>query len=213
MLNYLQHKYALSKKGASDMIRAFFACTLSNLMLMLPVALLYFLVDDMMKGGVHGGRIAFYAIGSVLCLALIFFSTYLQYNATYFATYIESGKRRITLAEKLRKLPLSFFGKKDLSDLTSSIMTDCATLETASSHWMPELFGSFISTFIIAVSLDLINKINDALIMSLCPVCEQHFRNTGSYHVYHLDPMQSAKDTCTYCNERRGFDCVLIRRK
>ena len=65
----------------------------------------------------------------------------------------------------------------------------------------------------LAISLDLINKINDALIMSLCPVCEQHFRNTGSYRIYHLDPNQTEKDTCTYCNKRMGFDCVIIRRK
>ena len=65
----------------------------------------------------------------------------------------------------------------------------------------------------LAISLDLVNKLNDALIMSLCPVCEQHFRNTGSYHVYHLNPEQTVKDTCTYCNKRRGFDCVIIRKK
>lgn len=65
----------------------------------------------------------------------------------------------------------------------------------------------------LAISIDIINKINDALIMSLCPVCEQHFRNTDSYHVYHLDPTQTEKDTCTYCSERRGYDCVIIRRK
>lgn len=154
MLNYLQHKYALSKKGAKDMVKAFFACTFSYLVLMLPVSLLYFLVEDLMNGGVSsGGRVVFYIVGSVLCLALIFLTTYFQYNATFFATYEESGKRRVMLAEKLRKLPLSFFGKKDLSDLTSTIMADCATLETASSHWIPELIGSIISTFIIAVSL------------------------------------------------------------
>lgn len=65
----------------------------------------------------------------------------------------------------------------------------------------------------LAISLDLVNKIHDALIMSLCPVCEQHFRDTGSFHVYHLDPAQTEKETCTYCNKRRGFDCVIIRRK
>ncbi|MEG0751065.1 MAG: type II toxin-antitoxin system PemK/MazF family toxin [Oscillospiraceae bacterium] len=65
----------------------------------------------------------------------------------------------------------------------------------------------------LAVSLDLIHKIYDALIISLCPVCEQHFRNTGSYYVYHLDPEQLAKDTCTYCSKRMGFDCVIIRKK
>jgi len=65
----------------------------------------------------------------------------------------------------------------------------------------------------LAVSIDLINKKHDALIMSLCPVCEQHFRNTGSYHIYRLDSNQSEMDTCTYCNKRMGYDCVLVRRK
>ena len=65
----------------------------------------------------------------------------------------------------------------------------------------------------LAISLDLIHKIPDALMMSLCPVCEQHFRNTGVYFIYHLDPEQTEKDTCTYCNNRRGFDCVIIRKK
>jgi mRNA interferase MazF len=65
----------------------------------------------------------------------------------------------------------------------------------------------------IAVIIDLIHKINDALIMSLCHVCERHFRNTGTYHIYYLDPKQTAKETCIYCNKRMGFDCVIIRRK
>ena len=78
---------------------------------------------------------------------------YIQYNATFLSTYVESSVRRITLAEKLRKISLSFFGKKDLSDLTSTIMADCATLETASSHWIPELVGACISTALVAVSL------------------------------------------------------------
>ena len=65
----------------------------------------------------------------------------------------------------------------------------------------------------LAVSLDLINIIHDALLMSLCPVCEQHFRNTGLYYIHHLNPQQTGKETCTYCNDRKGFDCVIIRRK
>ncbi|WP_198039613.1 ABC transporter ATP-binding protein [Clostridium kluyveri] len=135
------------------MIKAFGACTLSNIVLMLPIALLYYLVRDLMNNNIDGKYTVFYVIGSIVCLLLIFITTYLQYNATFFATYVESGVRRISLAEKLRKLPLSFFGKKDLSDLTSTIMADCSLLETASSHWIPELIGSIISTFIIAVSL------------------------------------------------------------
>ena len=79
--------------------------------------------------------------------------TYIQYNATYLATYVESGVRRITLAEKLRKIPLSFFGKKDLADLTSTIMADCTTLETAFSHFIPELIGSILSTTLVAAGM------------------------------------------------------------
>ena len=88
-----------------------------------------------------------------MCIGLILFTTYLQYNATYFATYTESGVRRITLAERLRKIPLSFFGKKDLADLTSTIMADCTFLEQSFSHFIPELAGSVISTILVSVSL------------------------------------------------------------
>ena len=153
MLKKLQHRYALSEKGAKDMVKAFCCCVISNLALMFPVGLLYNLVSDIMNEGTLSGRFTFYIIGSILCLLLIAVTTYLQYNATFLATYVESGVRRISLAEKLRKLPLSFFGKKDFSDLTSTIMADCSTMETASSHWIPELIGSLISTVIIAISL------------------------------------------------------------
>lgn len=153
MLNFLQHKYALSEKGAKDMCKAFAACTVSYLVQMLPVMMLMFLVRDLLTHQTLAGRGVFYAVGIIICLGLIFCVTAIQYNATFFATYEESGVRRITLAEKLRKLPLSFFGKKDLADLTSVIMADGATLETACSHWIPELVGFFISTFLIAIAL------------------------------------------------------------
>ena len=120
---------------------------------MFPVGLLYFLVIDMMNGGVTGSRVVFYVAGTLVCLCFIFIATWFQYNATYLATYVESGVRRISLAEQLRKIPLSFFGKKDLADLTNSIMSDCATLETAFSHYVPALAGSLISTALIGLSL------------------------------------------------------------
>lgn len=135
------------------MCKAFAACTVSYLVQMLPVMMLMFLVRDLLTHQTLAGRGVFYAVGIIICLGLIFCVTAIQYNATFFATYEESGVRRITLAEKLRKLPLSFFGKKDLADLTSVIMADGATLETACSHWIPELVGSFISTFLIAIVL------------------------------------------------------------
>ncbi len=120
---------------------------------MLPVGILYYFVCDMLSGGISGEKAVLYIAESIGCLLLIFAVTRLQYDGTYLATYVESGVRRISLAEKLRKIPLSFFGKKDLADLTTSIMGDCATLETAFSHYVPELIGSIISTLLIAVSL------------------------------------------------------------
>lgn len=146
------HKCALSEQGAKDMIKAFVSVTVSNLVLMIPIALLYYMVKDYMEGNL-AGKGMWYLTGILLTFALIAVTTYIQYNATFLATYIESGVRRITLAEKLRKIPLSFFGKKDLSDLTSTIMADCAQMETASSHFVPELVGACTSTTIVAIGL------------------------------------------------------------
>ncbi len=153
MIEKLQRKYALSRQGAVDLIKGCAACAAQNIAFMVPVALLYFLVADLMGGGIQGGRIAFYIAGCVLALGLILLTTWVQYNATYFATYVESGVRRLTLAEQLRKLPLSFFGKKDLADLTSTIMADCTFLETAFSHFIPELAGSICSTTLVSISI------------------------------------------------------------
>ena len=153
MIRRLQKRYALSEQGAKDLIKGCFACVLQNISFMFPVGLLYCMVSDLMNGGVPESRLPFYIVGCILCVGLILLTTYFQYNATYFATYTESGVRRITLAERLRKIPLSFFGKKDLADLTSTIMADCTFLEQSFSHFIPELAGSIVSTVLIAVSL------------------------------------------------------------
>ncbi|WP_251207431.1 ABC transporter ATP-binding protein [Acetatifactor aquisgranensis] len=149
----LRHTFALSDKGAKDMVKAFSACILHNLSLMVPVVLLYNLIGDLLGEGIPEGKSTFYIAGLAMALGLIMLTYYIQYNATFFATYVESGVRRLSLAEKLRKIPLSFFGKKDLSDLTTVLMADCATLEGGLSHWVPEFIGSLISTLLIAAGL------------------------------------------------------------
>lgn len=153
MIEKLKHRYALSEKGAKEMVRAFVAVTLANLVLMLPVGLLYELSSYLLEGNVPKEKFGFFMAGIVVIFALMIVTTLFQYNSTFLSTYVESGVRRRALAEKLRRLPLSFFGKKDLSDLTNAIMLDCALIETASSHWIPELIGSMISTTIIVISL------------------------------------------------------------
>ena len=153
MIEKLKHKYALSDKGAKAMIQAFVSVTISNLVLMFPVGLLYVLSSYLLEGSLLEDKVTFFTVGVIAALVLIAVTTYIQYNATFLSTYVESGVRRRMLAEKLRKLPLSFFGKKDLSDLTNTIMADCVLIETGSSHWIPELVGAFGSTTIIIISL------------------------------------------------------------
>ena len=153
MLNHIMKKYALSRQGAKDLVIATVSCVVHNLTLMLPVSLLYLLVSDLYAGGVPQNHLWIYIVGMAAAVLLILFSYRWVYGATYYATYKESSVRRISLAEKLRKLPLSFFGKRDLSDLTTTIMADCTTLEQSFSHWIPEFFGSMISTVIVAVCL------------------------------------------------------------
>ena len=153
MIEKLQRRFALSRKGAVDTIRGGVFCALQNVAFMLPVGLLYTLVQDLMAGSLSSGRVWFYVVGCIAAAALILLTTRLQYDGTFLTTYVETGVRRVALAEKLRRIPLSFFGKKDLADLTSSIMNDCAVLETSQSHFVGPLIGSILSTTLIAVSL------------------------------------------------------------
>lgn len=153
MLKYLMKKYALSRQGAKDFIKAVFSCMASNLVLMLPVSLLYLLVDDLMKGVIPQSHYWIYSMGMLVTLGLIYFTNYIQYNDTFFLTYKESEKRRIGLAERLRRLPLSFFGKKDLTDLTNVVLNDATALEHSFSHIMPQFFGAILSTCVVAVGI------------------------------------------------------------
>ncbi len=146
-------RFALSREGAKGLVWAIIACTAADIVLMFPVGLLYFLVSDFMNGSVPPSRYVFYGIGTAAALLLIFLSEFWKYNATYFSTYRESGKCRIRLAEKLRRLPLSFFGKKDIADLTNTILGDVATTEQMFSHYVPQFYASVISTCIIAICM------------------------------------------------------------
>ena len=152
MIKGLERTFALSEKGARDLVKGFIACAVHNLTLFVPVGILYLLASDMMMNTL-AGRGLIYAALCIISVALIMISYRWVYKATYFSTYVESGVRRVSLAEKLRKLPLSYFGKKDLADITSTIMADAATLETGLSHWVPELIGAVISTTIAALSI------------------------------------------------------------
>lgn len=157
MSKYLQKKFALTQQGGKDLTRAIFSCALTNVGLMLPMGILFLFLQRIL-GPLVGlpapsmGLAGYLGI-SVVLLALIFFLEYLQYNATFMSSYRESANMRIGLAERLRRLPLSFFGQRDLADLTTTIMSDSAFIEKAFSHFISELMGALLSTGLIAVGL------------------------------------------------------------
>lgn len=157
MVNFLRKQFALSEQGAKDLLKAILACTLTDISLMLPVGILYSLLKSfsshLLGGEIITPNIWAYIGISVLILAIIFVLQYIQYNRTFLDSYKESANKRISLAEQLRKIPLSFFGKRDLSDLTTTIMADCAGLETAFSHYIPELIASVISVVFVGIGL------------------------------------------------------------
>ncbi len=153
MKQYFKNKFALSEQGAKEMIFGIISVVAQNLALMFPVTLLYIFTGDYIEGVNLQSHTGFYIGGIALCLVLIVLTSIWQYNTAYKATYKESAARRISLAEKLRKLPLSFFAKRDLADLTSTIMSDAEVMEHAGSHMIPQYYGSIISTLIICIGL------------------------------------------------------------
>lgn len=140
-----------------DFMRGAGFCALANLMLMLPIVVLYFVASDFVRYlgepavGLPG--MALYAVGIVAALAVMFVTQMWEYRATYTVVYKESARKRIAIAERLRLLPLSFFGKRDLADLTSVIMKDCSDQERLFSHTMPQIFGMGASTLVFAVMM------------------------------------------------------------
>ena len=156
MIERIMKRYALTRQGAKDYIKACVAGTVVDLVKMFPVALLFLLVSDMLApvlGYERRFNYYIYGFGIAAILVVTYIANYIQYNCNYFNTYKESAARRIALAERMRKLPLSYFGKKDLADLTHTIMSDCTTIEQAFSHFYPELTGAIASTCIYAVAL------------------------------------------------------------
>lgn len=157
MIQNIQSVFALSEKGAKDFVRATALCVAANLSLMLPagllVAVLGYLIECLEAGVSPAARLGYFTGIAALLVVFIYIIHWFQYESLYIATYIESANRRVGLAEKLRQLPLNFFGQRDLSDLTATIMTDCGSLEQAFSHYIPQLFGSVISTVLIAAGV------------------------------------------------------------
>ena len=161
MIKALKKKYALSDQGAKDLLKGIVYSVLANISLMFPVILLAIVLNQLLAPvlGASAPEIsaAVYTVIGIVILAVVFIFHYCQYTAAYLGTYDESARRRIGLAEKLRTLPLTFFHQRDLADLTSTIMGDCANFEHAFSHTVPQFFGAVISTGIVCIGLLIFN--------------------------------------------------------
>lgn len=153
----LRDRLALTEEGARSLRKGALVCALANLVLMFPVGVFYLVTGEFLAhwedGAVPLPTLWPYLALIAVVLAAVFATQYWEYHATYSVVYQESARKRIGLAERLRVLPLSFFGKRDLADLTTVIMKDAADQERLFSHTMPQAFGTGISTAIVAVML------------------------------------------------------------
>lgn len=149
-------KYALTAQGVRNVKKGTFWTVIVNLVVMLGMGILYMLMAQFIDTLTEGSKLpnaGMYIAAVVAFIALSLFTHYQQYNNTYTLVYDEVAALRIGIAEKLRKLPLGFFSKRDLSDLTETLMSDMNRLEHVWSHVLGYLQGSYISTAVIAVML------------------------------------------------------------
>lgn len=158
MLETIKRRFALSTKGAKDFCKGTFYTILLDIALMLPAVYVFFFLEDYLQpvfnptaSVAHG--VVYYALLGLAFMLVMYLIAVVQYRSTFTTVYEESANRRISLAEKLRKLPLAFFGEKNLSDLTTTIMQDCTDLEHQFSHTVPQLFASVISVVLIGIGM------------------------------------------------------------
>lgn len=162
MLDTIQKRFALSRKGAEDFCKGTLFTALLDIALMLPAVFVFFFLEDYLRPVLNAGDsvlhgVLYYTLLGVAFMVLMYVFAVWQYRSTYTTVYEESANRRISLAEKLRKLPLAFFGEKNLSDLTATIMDDCTDLEHTFSHAVPQLFASIISIVLITIGMAFYN--------------------------------------------------------
>ena len=173
MSNWIKKRFALSDEGTKTFIKGVFWTTWHYLSLMFPLSFVFLFLKEYMakmeNPSAEPHNIFIYLIIAVVIFAVMYGLYALSYSSTYDSVYLECKKRRITLAEKLRKLPLAFFGKKDLSDLTSTIMADVNSLEMIFSHAVPEIFAVGIMLLICAVALIIYNPLMGIALLWVAP--------------------------------------------
>ncbi|HIW16130.1 MAG TPA: ABC transporter ATP-binding protein/permease [Firmicutes bacterium] len=204
MIKKLQHVFALSEKGARDLMKAVVWCFVCNISLMLPVGAVMFAMQHLLAvlGGASSGTDGFWVYTGlgIAVLILLFVLHWFQYASLYLATYRESASRRVSLAETLRRLPLSFFGSRDLSDLTATMIADCSSLDQMFSHYIPQLFASILSTIVIGICMFCFNWRMALAVLWVVPVAV--LLTAGSKRI------QDAFGSRSILNKRAVSDCI-----
>ncbi len=158
MKDYLQKKYALSDMGREDLKKSIISSTLINLSIMLPMMLSFMFlrqyVDKFLGNNPVLNLDFIHFIGIIVAIFIVmYFIAKNDYKKSFTKIYEESARSRINLAEKLRKLPLSYFARKDVADLSATIMSDATTFEHLFSHTVPKLYAGMISVGVMAIMM------------------------------------------------------------
>lgn len=173
MYNWIKKRFALSDEGTKTFIKGVFWTTWHYLSLMFPLSFVFLFLKEymaQMENPTATPHNIFVYLGIAVAIYLVMYFLYAcSYSSTYDSVYLECKKRRITLAEKLRKLPLSFFGKKNLSDLTSTIMNDVNALEMIFAHAVPEIFAVGAMLIICAIALFIYNPLMATALLWVVP--------------------------------------------
>ena len=168
-------RFALSEQGYRSLVTGSVWCMIGNFSLMIPIGIIYMTTDVLIRRLSDPNASLpniWLVLGLiVLTLAVMYAAQWMQYSKTYNVVYGESARARIGIAEKLRTLPMSFFGKRDIADLTTAILTDCANVEQVFSHVMPELIGTLASTVVVAIVLFFYNWQLAIASLWVIPVC------------------------------------------
>lgn len=156
-MSKLQNALFLSDKGYKDLKKAIKACTLTNLSMLLPFCVTVMIFSELLTpfvgGEIQWNRIWMLWGAGIVSAILVFLAAKNDYRKTYIASYKESNTTRVRIAEHLRKLPMSFFNTKDLSELTTNMMADCSSMESMLSSTIPPLIANVITVTLTCILL------------------------------------------------------------
>ncbi len=208
---YFQQRYALTDEGGRDFIWCVVWSALLNISFMFPAMLAFYFIQKTVlildTGGTLEHGALFYVVLAIVLAAVMVYIAVKQYDSAYCKIYEESARMRISLAEKIRKLPLAFFGKRDVADLSATIMEDATEIEHMFSHAVPQLYASYVSIGFFTLALTLFHWQMALAMFWVVPVAFLVFFLSKSYQKRSMADLRNEKlgisDTL-----QEGLDCI-----